>query len=245
MTGRAQQDDGTRQRKSLADLVFERMHRSIKSGAYAPDERLPTEHDLAAEFQVSRPVVREALKKLREQRLIYSRQGAGSFVAQLGVKEPLGFGAVESVADLRRCYEFRLVVEPANAAAAAERRTEADLAEIRRALEVMRDATDRRRHREDADFEFHLAIARATGNQYFSTAMEALKDHIAVGMQFHGLSLKRTTNGLAQVYAEHKAIADAIAERKPEAARSLMAAHLAGSRDRLFDGGVRAAAGAQ
>jgi GntR family transcriptional repressor for pyruvate dehydrogenase complex len=70
MTDKAQRIDGARQRKSLADVVFERMHRSIKSGAYAPDERLPTEHDLAAEFQVSRPVVREALKKLRDQRLI-------------------------------------------------------------------------------------------------------------------------------------------------------------------------------
>ena len=242
MTGRAQEVEGVRQRKSLADLVFERMHRSIKSGAYAPDERLPTEHDLAAEFQVSRPVVREALKKLREQRLIYSRQGAGSFVAQLGVKEPLGFGALESLADLRRCYEFRLVIEPANAAAAAERRNEADLAEIRRALEVMRDATDRRRHREDADFEFHLAIARATQNQYFATAMEALKDHIAVGMQFHGLSLKRTVDGLAHVYAEHQAIAEAIADRDAGAARARMAAHLAGSRDRLFEGAERTAA---
>lgn len=246
MTDRVQQSaDGARQRKSLSDVVFERMHRAIKSGAYAPDERLPTEHDLAAEFQVSRPVVREALKKLRDQRLIYSRQGAGSFVAQLGVKEPLGFGAVESLADLRRCYEFRLVIEPANAAAAAERRTEADLAEIRRALEVMRDATDRRRHREDADFDFHLAIAKATQNQYFWTAMEALKDHIAVGMQFHGLSLKRTADGLAHVYGEHLAICQAIAERKPDEARRRMAVHLEGSRDRLFEGAERSAAGGQ
>lgn len=242
MTQRAQRVEGARQRKSLADVVFERMLRSIKSGAYAPDERLPTEHDLAAEFQVSRPVVREALKKLRDQRLIYSRQGAGSFVAQLGVKEPLGFGALESLADLKRCYEFRLVIEPANAAAAAERHTESDLAAIRHALEVMRDATDRRRHREDADFDFHLAIARATQNHYFSTAMEALKDHIAVGMQFHGLSLKRTSDGLAHVYGEHSAICAAIASRDGAAARALMAAHLAGSRDRLFEGAEHAAA---
>ena len=62
-----------------------------------------------------------------------------------------GFGALESLADLKRCYEFRMVIEPANAASAAERRTETDLGAIRHALEVMRDATDRRRHREDAD----------------------------------------------------------------------------------------------
>ena len=57
-------------RKSLADLVFDRMQRAIKSGSYRPDERLPTEHELAAEFEVSRPVVREALKRLRDQGLM-------------------------------------------------------------------------------------------------------------------------------------------------------------------------------
>ncbi|WP_034854783.1 FadR/GntR family transcriptional regulator, partial [Sinorhizobium sojae] len=108
-------------RKSLADLVFERMHRAIKSGAYQSDERLPTEHDLAAEFEVSRPVIREALRRLREQGLIYSRRGAGSFVRVLGMKEPLGFGQLENVADLLNCYEFRLTLEPAAAAAAAAR----------------------------------------------------------------------------------------------------------------------------
>jgi len=70
-------------RRSLGDLVFERMHRAIKSGAYKPDERLPTEHDLAIEFEVSRPVIREALRRLREQGFIYSRRGAGSFVRAL------------------------------------------------------------------------------------------------------------------------------------------------------------------
>ena len=223
------------QRKSLSDMVFDRMYRAIKSGAYAPEERLPTEHDLAAEFEVSRPVVREALRKLRDQRLIYSRQGAGSFVRQAGVREPLGFGQVENFSDLHRCYEFRLTLEPAGAAAAADRHTQDDLTEIQGALDIMRDATDRNRHREDADFQFHLAIAKASGNRYFSTAMEALKDHIAVGMQFHGRSLKQTPDGLDNVYGEHQAIFDAIRDHRSEDARRLMAAHLIGSRDRLFN----------
>ena len=136
-------DNAAARRKSLSEVVFERLHRAIKSGAYGPEEKLPTEHDLAAEFQVSRPVVRDALRKLREKRLIYSRQGAGSFVRQIGMREPLGFGQLENLADLRRCYEFRLVLEPAAAAMAAERHTEADLNTIEKALGLMRDATER------------------------------------------------------------------------------------------------------
>lgn len=221
-------------RKSLSDLVFERMHRAIKSGAYQPDERLPTEHDLAIEFEVSRPIVREALRRLREQGFIYSRRGAGSFVRAVGMRQPLGFGQLENVADLLNCYEFRLTVEPAAAAAAAARHDAATLAAIRQALELMRDATNRQSHREDADFQFHLAIARAAQNRYFFTAMEALKDHIAVGMRFHGASVKRETSGLRRVFAEHEAIAEAIAARDGVMARQLMYDHLTSSRERLF-----------
>ncbi|KQR68935.1 GntR family transcriptional regulator [Rhizobium sp. Leaf384] len=221
-------------RKSLGDVVFERMHRAIKSGAYQPDERLPTEHDLAAEFEVSRPIIREALRRLREQGLIYSRRGAGSFVRALGLKEPLGFGQLENVADLLNCYEFRLTLEPAAASAAAARHTEASLTAIRQALELMRDATNRQSHRVDADFEFHLAIARAARNSYFSTAMEALKEHIAVGMKFHGASVKRDSAGLARVFGEHEAIAKAIASGDGPLAGQLMREHLTGSRERLF-----------
>ncbi|EPX78753.1 FadR/GntR family transcriptional regulator [Salipiger mucosus] len=234
MTGR--REAGAAQRKSLSDVVFDKLHRAIKSGAYAPDEKLPTEHDLAAEFEVSRPVIRDALRKLRDQRLIYSRQGAGSFVRQLGTREPLGFGQLQNLADLKRCYEFRLVLEPAAAEMAAERRSSEDLAGIEAALRVMQDATARSRHREDADFEFHHAISVASGNDYFSTAMDALKEHIAVGMQFHGLSLKQTAGGLDHVYGEHLAIFEAIRDGEADQARLLMRAHLLGSRARLFEG---------
>ena len=222
-------------RRSLADVVFDRLQRAIKSGAYRPDERLPTEHDLAAEFEVSRPIVREALKRLRDQGLIYSRRGAGSFVRVIGLKQPLGFGQLENVSDLLNCYEFRVTIGPEAAALAAERHDPGSLAAISAALEMMRDATNRSTHREDADFQFHLAIANAAENSYFSTAMEALKDHIAVGMRFHGASVKREASGLSRVFGEHSSIYEAIRDRDGAAARVLMRDLLIGSRERLFE----------
>lgn len=221
-------------RRSLADTVFERIHRSIKSGAYAVDERLPTEHALASEFQVSRPVIRDALQRLRDQGLIYSRRGAGSFVREQGVREPLGFGQMENLSDLQHCYDFRLTIEPEAAAMAARRHTEQALHKIKLALNLLRDATNRQAHRADADFMFHLAIAQAAGNPYFVTAMQALEEHIAVGMRLHGLSLKSTTDGLARVLREHADIVTAIETGDADKARDLMHAHLQGSRDRLF-----------
>lgn len=221
-------------RKSLADIVFDRLLGAIKSGAYHADERLPTEHVLAAKFEVSRPIVREALRRLREQGLIYSRQGSGSYVRSIGLKKPLGFGQLENAADLMNCYEFRLTLEPEAAGCAAARRTPKALAAINVALDLMRDATNRLSHREDADFQFHFAIAQAAENNYFSTAMEALKDHIAVGMRFHGASVKRETSGLARVFDEHAAIFAAIRDGEAVMARELMREHLTSSQDRLF-----------
>lgn len=220
----------------LADVVYDSIRRAIANGGYAEEERLPGENALAAQFDVSRPVIRSALKRLREERLVTSRQGSGSYVSANGPAKPLAFQPLETIADLQRCYEFRLTIEPAAAAMAAKRHSAADLAEIDKLLQVMRDATERRSHREDADFGFHLAITAAANNQYFETSMRALKDHIAVGMKFHGLSLQTVRGGLDHVLQEHDEIFRAISRGEAETARAAMVAHVGGSRDRLFEG---------
>ena len=66
--------------------------------------------------------------------------------------------------------------------------------------------------------------------------MRALRDHIAVGMKFHGLSLQTVRGGLDHVLDEHTAIFDAIRTGQAEAARVAMLNHVTGSRDRLFEG---------
>lgn len=220
----------------LADVVHDRIRRAIVDGQHAHGARLPGENDLARQFEVSRPVIRAALKRLRTEGLIMSRQGSGSFVVAPGERKTLSFQPVETIADLQRCYEFRLTIEPAAAAMAATRRSDAQLAEIAKFLAQMRDATERRSHREDADFSFHLAITAAANNQYFETSMRALKDHIAVGMKFHGLSLQSVRGGLDHVLEEHAAIHEAIRLGQAEVAREAMLMHVTGSRDRLFEG---------
>jgi GntR family transcriptional regulator, transcriptional repressor for pyruvate dehydrogenase complex len=220
----------------LADVVYDSIRRAITNSDYAEEERLPGENALAAQFDVSRPVIRAALKRLRDEGMISSRQGSGSYITATVTAKPLAFQPLENIADLQRCYEFRLTIEPAAAALAAGRRSDAALAEIENLLQLMRDATERRNHREDADFGFHLAITTAANNQYFETSMRALRDHIAVGMKFHGISLQTVRGGLDHVLDEHAAIYKAIAQGRAEDARAAMAAHVGGSRDRLFEG---------
>lgn len=223
----------------LVDRVFDQLHERIRTGNYAPDSRLPGEHELASMLGVSRPVVRDALSRLREQGLIYSRQGAGTFVsAQVSAAAQLAYSPVKSIADIQRCYEFRLTIEPAAAYYAALRRDEAAIARIEAALAELREATSHQLHRTDADFVFHKAVAEAANNHYYTASLEALRAHIAVGMHLHGLSLMGPQQGLEQVYEEHRAIYLAVAEGRAEDARDLMRKHLEGSRDRLFEGKV-------
>jgi GntR family transcriptional regulator, transcriptional repressor for pyruvate dehydrogenase complex len=227
-----------RPRPTLADRVYHLLFTRISNGEYPSNQKLPPENALSQEFGVSRPVLRAALDRLREEGLIYSRQGAGSYV-RVPITAPVGFARVETLADIQRCYEFRITIETDAARLAAERHTATAAGEIGRALELLRDATGTLQHREDADFAFHLAISKASNNQYFEATMRALRDHINVGMKLHGQSLMNDgARGLQDVLAEHTAIHAAILDRQGAIASDLMRAHLEHSRDRLFGGGL-------
>jgi GntR family transcriptional repressor for pyruvate dehydrogenase complex len=230
--------DGPRAKPGLADRVYHLLYSRISNGDYPANRKLPSETTLAEEFGVSRPVLRAALERLREQGLIHSRQGAGSYVREVKTV-PLGFARVETIADIQRCYEFRICIETMASRLAAGRRNAEALEEIATALSLMRGATDSQTHREDADFAFHLAIAKAANNQYFEASMRALREHIFVGMKLHGQSLMTDgAKALRNVFGEHSAIFDAIRDGDSEQAAELMNSHLVHSRDRLFGGAL-------
>ncbi|WP_439600757.1 FadR/GntR family transcriptional regulator [Devosia sp.] len=223
----------------LVDRVFEELRQRIEDGNYPPDTRLPSEHELAATLGVSRPIVRDALGRLREQGIVYSRQGAGTFVqAAVSPQTQLAYAPVKNIADIQRCYEFRLTIEPDAAYFAALRRDDAAVRKIAEALAELRDATTHQLHRTDADFMFHRAVTEAANNHYYTASMDALKPHIAVGMHLHGLSLMGPRLQLERVFGEHDQIYHAIASGRAEEARDAMRSHLEGSRDRLFEGRV-------
>jgi GntR family transcriptional repressor for pyruvate dehydrogenase complex len=222
----------------LADRVYHLLLTRISNGDYPADQRLPSEHDLAEQFQVSRPIVRDALERLRADDLIYSRQGAGSFVRVRPMQRTIGFSPVETIADIQRCYEFRLTIEPDAAFYAAKRRNDAIIERIRTVVDLLSDATRQHLHREDADFAFHLAVSEGSNNHYYLSSMQALKDHIAVGMKLHGAALMGPSPGLQRVFDEHNAIFEAIRLGEAEAARERMRLHLEESRARLFEGRV-------
>lgn len=220
---------------ALADKIYQQIAARIASGEFRTNAKLPSEHELSRLLGVSRPILREALERLRDEGIVASRQGAGTFVRDR-VTTTLAFSPVETIADIQRCYEFRLAVEPVAAFTAASRRGPESLKKLEGALELLRDATRDNRHREDADFNFHQGVAEAANNHYFSSTLLALRQHIYAVMHMHGMSLMGPSPKLRNVLDEHNAIYEAIRHGEPAQAERLMRLHLEGSRDRLFEG---------
>lgn len=225
-------------RTPLAEKVYAAMHARIVRGDYGTNEKLPAEKELSLQFGVSRPVLRTALERLRDDGLIYSRQGAGNFV-RIKRDNAIGYAKVETIADIQRCYEFRLTIEGHAAELAASRRNDNVLDEMQQSLDLLADATRSRLHREDADFAFHVAVARGANNQYYVETLKALREHIHVGMKLHGETLLSDgAAALEAVLAEHRAIFAAVLERDGARAREVMRRHIMHSRNRLFGGSM-------
>ncbi len=232
-----QADPGGQKRQKLSDFLYEQVRGLILSNDYGVGARLPTETDLAARFEVSRPVVREALARLREDGLIVSRQGSGSYVRRQQADAALHFAQVNSIADIQRCFQFRHEVEGGAAAAAAEHWTDKTLEDVHNVLKKLDKADDSGTLAVDADFDFHMSVAHASGNRFFASTLASLRSHITFGMNLtHNLSLSKMTERVRAVQAEHHEIYEAIRTRDRGWSREAMQAHLANARRRVFEG---------
>ncbi|MDV7143211.1 FadR/GntR family transcriptional regulator [Tropicimonas sp. TH_r6] len=223
---------------TLSDQVYEKILAGIADDSYPVGSKLPTEHALCDRYGVSRPVLRQALRQLREDDVIQSRQGSGSFVKRRPEIAALDFAPVGSIADIQRTFEFRAAIEGEAAFLAAERHTASDLDAIRAAVLELDRCVREGELGVDADEVLHAAICRASDNQYFVAARASMRENILTGMNLtRNLSLTKTQQRLDLVQAEHYVILDAIERRDGEAARQGMRAHIENARKRVFEGG--------
>ena len=230
----------------LSAGIYEQLFEHIVRGEFPVNARLPSETELARRFGASRPVVREALARLRDDGLIVSRQGSGSYVKRRPDQAVLQFVPVGSIADIQRCFEFRVGLEGAAAALAATRWEAQDLAEIRSAFDELEACIRTGQLGVEADEHFHRAIAQATHNQYHLSVQVSLQPHIAFGMTLtRNLSLRRTAERLRLVQDEHLAIIEAIEARDATEARAAMETHIENARRRMFEGAPMREIGAQ
>ncbi|PJE36266.1 GntR family transcriptional regulator [Pseudooceanicola lipolyticus] len=221
----------------LADQVYEQLLAKILNEEFPVHSRLPAEEELAQGFGVSRPVVRAALSRLRDDEIIQSRRGSGSYVLRRPDRQVISFAPLESISDVQRCYEFRADVEGAAAAWAARRRDEEDLAAMEKAYKVLEDAYTQRELGVDADQMLHIAIARASKNPFFSSVLESLGDQIAFGVKLsRSLTMLDAPTRQELVLREHRAVLEAIRLKQPEVAQATMRHHITAAKERMFVG---------
>lgn len=218
----------------FAERVYDSLFHAIMTGQLAPGARLPAELSLATRFQVSRPVVRQALDRLRAEGLLQSVRGSGSYVAP----QPAAALAQPSAADLGHILhglELRLMVEPECAHLAALRRQSADLARMRQMLDGFEQAHARGDVAHHFDYGFHEAIAQATANPRLVGVLKMLEYDVsrAVNLWRHLAHMKpwrRTQEALD----EHRALYALIESQDAEAARRCMRAHVENARVRMM-----------
>ena len=225
-----------RRPRTLALELVEGLGERIRGGRLQPGDKLPTEAAIMEEFEVSRTVVREAISKLQAAGLVETRHGIGTFV--IGPGDAPAFKITpeqfSTLQDVIAVLELRIGLETEAAGLAAQRRSEANLAALRGALDAVIAAVEAGQDSVAADFQFHLEIARATQNSNFTELMATLGSQIIPRARLEpsaDMSAERLAY-MRRVNAEHESILDAIASQDAESARAAMRTHLSNSRER-------------
>jgi DNA-binding FadR family transcriptional regulator len=201
---------------------------AIAAGRYAIGDRLPAERELALEFDVSRPTVREAIIALEAQGLVEVRLGSGAYVRQIP-GQPIGFGitAFEVV-------EARLLVEGEGAALAAAQITDDELETLSGLVDQIEQGHSAEDMGEEADRQFHLAIAGATRNAAIVRIVDDLWALRSNSPDCAILHARARAARVTPIIEEHRMIVDALRTRDPAKAREAMRAHLRSVLDQLL-----------
>ena len=204
---------------SLADQIFEKLEHDILVGEYGKGDTL-TELKLSETLGVSRTPIREALRRLAQENLIYmSTKGA----VVLGLTPD----------DIKDIYEIRLRIEGYAAKLAAERATDAQIEELFDIVElqefyIQKGDSDRAM---DCDSKFHRMIYKMTDSLPIYTTLSELHKKL---IKFRRASIEKGVRA-RRSHTEHRDIYNAIAARNAEIAESLTVKHITNARDSIME----------
>lgn len=209
----------------LYEQIVQQIEDSITRGDLKPGDQLPAERELAQQFRVSRTAVREAVKALREKRLVEAYPGRGTFITDgtsYTIGQSLGRMMIGQPEGSAYLAEVRETLEPEIAALAARRADEEDLASMRELISVMDSARQDPEAFIEADLDFHLALAEATANPLILS----LTDSILGVLREQRRRTFHVEGGPERGQYHHKRILEAIDHRDSQGAREAMRAHL-------------------
>ncbi|MFD1541206.1 FadR/GntR family transcriptional regulator [Nonomuraea guangzhouensis] len=219
---------------SLTQTLVDDLTARIQEGVIHPGDKLPTESSLVETYGVSRTVVREAISRLQAAGLVETQHGRGTFVLARPSTTRFEFGQSDELTldDVVDLLDFRTAFEVEAAALAARRRGGPRLEELLAALDRFAASADNPSAAVNADYQFHLRVALATGNRYFADLITSFgpsmiivpRDRLSPAGQGH----------FEQIVVEHENIYAAIERQDSDGARAAARVHLGNSRSRLL-----------
>jgi GntR family transcriptional repressor for pyruvate dehydrogenase complex len=223
--------------RGLVNGVMESLAGQIRDGLIQPGAKLPSESEIMARFDVSRTVVREAISQLQANRLVETHHGVGTFALAPQPTENFQIAQVDlaTVSDVIQVLELRISLETEAAGLAAQRRTAHNLEAMQAMLDAFAQALASDSDAVPSDFQFHMEVARATGNRHFADLMTYLGTMIIPRTRVNTASSAPEGRSvyLQRVHGEHENIFNAIRNQDAEAARAAMRTHLSNSKERL------------
>jgi GntR family transcriptional repressor for pyruvate dehydrogenase complex len=211
----------------LSDEVYNQIVSLISRGALKPGDKIPSERVLAADLEISRQSVREALNRAEVMGLIEVRQGEGSFILSSinkSLKPPLTIIIEKEAERIFEFIEIRKLIEGWCAEKAASEATTEDLKNMEDILGKMKKVASKDKQWEELDLELHLSFAKATHNVIAVHMMEALKTNFKPFFKF-AKSMPRSEK-IDVLWQHHFEIFSAIKSRKPRAAQKKVIDHL-------------------
>jgi DNA-binding FadR family transcriptional regulator len=221
-------------RRRLYQQIADDIEQQILNGDLEANTRLPGEHELAEQYGVSRNVVREALKRLKEHGLVVIRTGSGTYVSMPTTKpisQALGRLLLHNLDDysVSQFYEVRRMLEPECAKLAAERGTSEDIDKLMLCLRLMEENQSDSIAWSNADLDFHIAIAETAHNPLVLSIMKPLTDSFRKVIEAGYMDPQGTLAGLEA----HRQILKSIQIKDPLKAYQSMLEHLIDSQMRV------------
>ena len=219
-----------RRSPDYVEIVVGEVRARILNGTYARGEKLPTETQLQAQWSVSRPVVREAMKVLASQGLVRIEQGRGTFVAETdttALRQQLEWalvrdGASDAPDQWDALIDVRFALEVRAAENAASQDAQAEWQQMAASIAAMRAHPANAVACGEDDLEFHTALARATRNPLYPMLIGSLHGLLSryLTLSHHGRENALETAG------QHQEILDAVSAGQAPRAADAMRAHL-------------------
>ena len=203
---------------SLVDEAYKRIKEYLLTGDFSEGQKIPSENQLCKDLSVSRVVVREALSKLRSNRLIVTYQGKGSFIANpvnfssedLGISGKIDFNIYVKVMEFREAIEFAAINYATKYATDEELQAIKEIALEMEKVNINNNFTL-------LDYEFHSKIVSCSHNPFLISSHESCKEMILTALE----CMNVLDGSYDYAISLHKKIVDCLLAREPKSAISL------------------------